>query len=492
VICLRRDGVRWHCEEQFVPQLEVLLLDKGRTTRQSHAKLITVHEVNGVRFFKKHYVNSAVVGRPFKYWFKPSPARREWRLAREIARRGVPVVRHLAYGERWSWRGLEESILITEGFDGQPLVEAAGRQSDAVQAALGRFLRQHHDHGVLQRDLQRNILVHPATGELRRVDVQHARLLRTVTEDQRRANLALLNATVPLSDMFFRAYGWTPAQAHATRLLSEAIRRARVHSRSKRCLKRNSEFAPRRFGRLRWHVRLKFLDEHLRGVLTDPDGFLATRAHLFKGPERSSTVGSAGGVVVKRFNLRKPANLLKDLFRPSRALRAFRKAYHLETLGLPTPRPLAAAEQRVLRCLLRSYLVTEEVPGARDLGRYLARVPRVESAVVRQLAELVGRLHAEGFSHRDLKETNLLLDPAGRVYLIDLDGLAFLRRVSDERAAADLARLARAVASFSSVTDADRAAFLRHYCRVRQVRRLPWLRRGFAAEAAGRERRVKS
>lgn len=477
--------MRWHCEEPFVPQLEKLLTNAGRITRQSHAKLITVHEVDGVRFFKKHYVNRAVFGRPFKYWFKPSPARREWRLAREIARRGVPVVRHLAYGERWSWRGLEESILITEGFDGQPLVEADCRQSDAVQAALGRFLRHHHDQGVLQRDLQRNILVQPATAELRRVDVQHARLLRTVTEDHRRANLALLNATVPLGEAFFRAYGWTPAQARATRALSEAIRRARVHSRSKRCLKRNSEFAPCRLGRLRWHVRLKFLDDHLRGVLADPDGFLAGRAHLFKGPERSATVGSAGGVVVKRFNLRKPENLLKDLFRPSRALRAFRKAYHLETLGLPTPRPLAAAERRVLRCLLASYLVTEEVPGARDLGGYLRSVPRVERAVVRQLAELAARLHAEGFSHRDLKETNLLLDQAGRLYLIDLDGLTFLSRVPEERAAADLARLARAVAPFASVTAADRAAFLRHYCRTRRVRRLPRLRALTSVEALG-------
>ena len=156
MIQLTKNGVRWTCLPEFAPKLDRLLADAGRITRQTHAKLITRHELEGTTYFIKHYVNSDVRGRSLKYFFKPSPARREWKRAILITQRDVPLVKHLAFGERWDWNGLQESILITEGFDGLPLVDAPGRQLPEVQSALGRFLRLNHDRGVLQRDLQQH------------------------------------------------------------------------------------------------------------------------------------------------------------------------------------------------------------------------------------------------------------------------------------------------------------------------------------------------
>jgi tRNA A-37 threonylcarbamoyl transferase component Bud32 len=176
--------------------------------------------------------------------------------------------------------------------------------------------------------------------------------------------------------------------------------------------------------------------------------------------------------VLKRFNFRKAGNLLKDLFRPSRARRAFRKAYHLQLTGIPTARSIATADRRICGFLVRSYLLMEEIHGAMDLTTFFRGGGQAHPKLVRAAAQLLARLHNEGFSHRDLKESNLILDDEGQLYLIDLDGMTFLQHVSDDRAALDLARLVRGVENYPGVTRQDRIQFYRTYLRSRGLRRL--------------------
>jgi tRNA A-37 threonylcarbamoyl transferase component Bud32 len=163
--------------------------------------------------------------------------------------------------------------------------------------------------------------------------------------------------------------------------------------------------------------------------------------------------------VLKRYNLRKAGNLFKDVFRRSKARRAFRKAYHLELTGVPTARPIATADKRVLGLLVASYFLMEEIPGAIHLGQWRGD----NEAALQRLAELLARLHDEGFSHRDLKETNIVFDSQNRILLIDLEGLEFLDTVSRTRADADLARLIRAMEELAQFSEADRARVLALY-----------------------------
>ena len=88
----------------------------------------------------------------------------------------------------------------------------------------------------------------------------------------------------------------------------------------------------------------------------------------------------------------------------------------------------------------------------RDLHLYgwrLADVPCPErllaaAAVAESLGRLVGRMHAAGVAHRDLKWANLLVVSGEwpQTFLVDVDGLVLGRRVSVRRQAADLAHLA--------------------------------------------------
>ncbi|HUR21735.1 MAG TPA: hypothetical protein VMZ90_13045, partial [Vicinamibacterales bacterium] len=76
----------------------------------------------------------------------------------------------------------------------------------------------------------------------------------------------------------------------------------------------------------------------------------------------------------------------------------------------------------------------------------------------------------EGFTHRDLKETNLLFDAGGVPHLIDLDGLEFVSEVTDGEASANLRRLAEGLREAGKLNRTNLIVFLLAYCRVRPLR----------------------
>lgn len=446
------DGVRWELQPDFAPLLESLLHSPGQTVKQSPVKRVTRHEVAGKTFYIKRYLHHAVALRPLKYFFKPTQAREEWQLAGELEARQIPIVRHVALGERHSWRGIEESILVTEGFDGAQLDETTGIDGELVKS----FVEQMHAAGVIQFDLHpANLLVGRKTGEIRLVDL-HGTVVRAVlTSEERVENLAVLR-------------GYLPFQA-SDEIVQAGIRsrRERIRSRARRCFRRNRDFSRDRLDGLQWQYRPALLDAAGRQILAAPDEFLQSLSRALK-QGRSSTVGASGSYVLKRYNFRRFTRLAKDLFRRSPACNSFLKAYHLELLGIPTARPVAAAEKRLLCFLQRSYFLMEEIPGALSLEAHLRNGPRLEAPVIEAVGILIGRLHREGFSHRDLKCSNLILNAAGQPHLIDLDGLSFLNDVPHERALSDLARLARSVSEFQPIENRERRKFLMAYSRERR------------------------
>ena len=451
------DGVRWELQPDFAPFLDALLKSPGQMVKESPVKQVTVHQVGERTFYIKRYLHHAVRLRSWKFFFKTTQARQEWNLAQQLEARKIPIVRHVGLGERRTWSGVQESILVTEGFDGLPLIYVPGVDPAAVQRLVGHM----HEQGVLQVDLHPgNLLAHKETFELRLVDLHGTLVLPQLSADQRDTNMALLRVFLPIT------------VSPEVERLSAARRRALFHERSRRWARHNRDFVPVRLGGLKWQVRSGFRSASVDRVLADPDGFLKSRAQILK-PGRTSTVGKADGLVLKRFNFRKLQNLVKDLFRPSRARRAFRAAYHLELVGIPTARPIAAADRRVCGILVRSYFLMEEVPGAVDLGKLLRDGWVPDADVIKQAAILFAKLHGEGFSHRDLKESNLVLGTGGKLSVLDLDGLRFVHEVTKIRVVSDLERLVRGVEKYPQVTAAHRRLFWKTYCMAQRARKLP-------------------
>ena len=253
--------------------MESLLRDEGEVIKQSPAKSVTRHEIGGESFYVKRSRHSVFPLRPQKYWFKECPARWEWRVAGAMQALGIPVVEHLAFCEKWSLTGLQEDILITRGFDGQPLHLVEGVDAQRVV----EFVNRCHDKGMVHGDLHpANILINPATGELRLADLKGVRIEQQPDRAKQNEDLAYLNIDFPM-----------PLSPELLRL-SDGMRRKKMAVRSRRCLKNNREFGPQGHGSAKWWVRKPMANDALGQVLTAPDEVLAGEALLKAG--RTSTV----------------------------------------------------------------------------------------------------------------------------------------------------------------------------------------------------------
>lgn len=438
---------RWQLADDFAPLLDELLRAKPvKVVKDDRAKFVARHEIHGHAFYVKRYRHGAFALRPAKFFFKRSQAAEEWRLAGELEKRGLPVVRHVALGERWTARGLMESVLITGAFDGVPVE----REHEKFFPQLLSLVEQMARAGVAHHDFHpANLLLHEGTGEIRLIDLYGARLAAAGPAERIRDTLlAQLGISLPL-----------PVSAEAAGRAHE-LRKEKLAERARRCLKSNRDFTRRQFGKFSWQFRRAALTPEAEAVLRDPDAFLA-RARVLKDG-RSSTVGAADGLVLKRNNFKKPLNLVKDLVRGSRGRRDFLKGYHLELCGLPTARVLATADHRVLGFSPRSFVLMEEIPHATNAAQANTRE-------LVSMARLIARLHTEGFTHRDLKETNILFTTEGVPHLIDLDGLNFVNAVTPAEAAANLRRLAHGLAAAGKLTRGNLIACLLAYCRARQI-----------------------
>src|SRR5687767_14378176 len=75
---------------------------------------------------------------------------------------------------------------------------------------------------------------------------------------------------------------------------------------------------------------------------------------------------------VKRYRQKNMAQTVKDIFRPSRARRAFECSFTLNARGIPTPHPVAVGEVRAGRRLKEAFLISEEIPAAKTLFEHRA------------------------------------------------------------------------------------------------------------------------
>jgi 3-deoxy-D-manno-octulosonic acid kinase len=165
----------------------------------------------------------------------------------------------------------------------------------------------------------------------------------------------------------------------------------------------------------------------------DPQWFDAGyyRAH---GAVVHSTTGRGGVLLLKRSDetwvLRHyhrggfVANLVYDHYlwtgrERNRAFREWRLLAHLNTLGLPAPRPIAA---RVVRVgpLYQADIVTRFIPDTRPLST-LIRAATVSAEQWQSIGAMLGEFHRHGVDHPDLTAHNVLMGPAPGVFLVDFD-----------------------------------------------------------------------
>ncbi|MGD0900680.1 MAG: lipopolysaccharide kinase InaA family protein [Thermoguttaceae bacterium] len=203
-------------------------------------------------------------------------------------------------------------------------------------------------------------------------------------------------------------------------------------------------------------------------------------------------------VAYKRYRPRNWWKALLWLLGRARAFREWELAAALMARDIATAEPILACRPAGWR-RATSYLATEWIEGAENLHLFLGRLAarpapeRLRSAALAavSLGRLVGRMHAAGIAHRDLKAANLLVvqRPEGvKTYLVDLAGAKLVRRLGSARRAADLARLAVGLAAHPWVPRTASCRFLRAYATEFPGERLAW--KPLWRAVAGRSRRL--
>ena len=116
----------------------------------------------------------------------------------------------------------------------------------------------------------------------------------------------------------------------------------------------------------------------------------------------------------------------KTMTRPWREWQILDRAYRA---NLPVPKPIAACVCRkdwwYHAAIISGYLANTETLAAR------LQSTTVSSSLWNQLGQIIRRLQEEGICHPDLTVTNILIDDADRLYLIDFDNARIKPRLDD-------------------------------------------------------------
>lgn len=103
----------------------------------------------------------------------------------------------------------------------------------------------------------------------------------------------------------------------------------------------------------------------------------------------------------------------------SRAFREFRLLSELFDAGMPVPAPVMARYVRK-GMSYQADLITRQIPGARTLADRL-QDQDLDAALATRVGRTLALFHAMGVWHADLNASNVLVDAADKVWLLDFD-----------------------------------------------------------------------
>ncbi len=136
----------------------------------------------------------------------------------------------------------------------------------------------------------------------------------------------------------------------------------------------------------------------------------------------------------------------------TRCFREFEILVQLHAAGLPVPRPVGAwYRRRVLA--YEAALLTARITGTQTLAQVL-KDGTLEPQTWLAVGRCVRQFHDAGLCHADLNAHNILLDVAGKVYVIDMDRASF-KPASQRWQQANLARLRRSLNKVSMEEGAE-------------------------------------
>lgn len=158
----------------------------------------------------------------------------------------------------------------------------------------------------------------------------------------------------------------------------------------------------------------------------------------------------------------------------ARSLKELSLTEEIRSLGIPTIQPIGAIHQIVFWPFYRAYLLSLEIPHAKNLIQYFqengSKLSREnllhKRKTIRAAGLLLRQFHQKGFYHRDLQLKNLLV-AGDQVLVIDFDRSYRKKLLSVRERVKNLLRLNRSVEKWKrlglTITRTDRWRFFLAY-----------------------------
>jgi len=171
-------------------------------------------------------------------------------------------------------------------------------------------------------------------------------------------------------------------------------------------------------------------------------------------------------LILKQYLARKWSDILMNTIGWGRSKRAFKAGLMLRKNGFLTP-PIAAAGKKGLSA---DFIITAEIKDSVPLYKILeSKEPRRRSAI-EQFAQTVGKMHACGICHGDLRLGNVLVKSADNkfdFYFLDNERTKKIGKLPDKLRLKNLIQINMLRAGISN---ADRMRFFREYLKQQNVK----------------------
>jgi len=121
--------------------------------------------------------------------------------------------------------------------------------------------------------------------------------------------------------------------------------------------------------------------------------------------------GKIYSLILKQYLNRSFFDILKNSLRPCRAERAFKAGRMLKRYGFFTPDIVAVGRKTFAGIPTGNFLITSQVENSVPLYKMLDIDISQKQQLIKQFGQTVGRMHAAGIFHGDLRLGNVLVKP---------------------------------------------------------------------------------
>jgi len=445
------------------------LMDKGQILKNDNTTYVSHFCWNDKDIVVKRYNHKGFI-HSLRHTIKRSRAYRGWLLSHRLRMLSISTPKVLAYIEQRRGIIVLQSYFVTEYAEGKSLYyflrddNIAEQKRSRVVEQIAELFAKLGKYRVTHGDLKHsNILITDNGPTIIDLDAMRVHRWPVLYKGRRAKDITRFLTKVDVSPELRR---------YCRRAILEKI------SSSTKSI---GDFDKIRRDNYTLYINNSFRNDHFEQALLA--GEKEMQKHYQLTPVRSSRFcrvykfnvsfnGVEREIYFKEYLWRSVWDFIKHLFRAGRARRAFEASGMLADNGFDVPTIIAMGELKSSFSLKRNFLATLEVENAKEIHQFipdslknLSREQlRNKRELIRAFGQTIGRMHAKGIFHGDLRLGNVLAkkqDDKWRFFFLDNERTKKFRRLPSRLRLKNLvqANMHRT----AGLTDSDRIRFLKEY-----------------------------